>query len=51
MHLGRRPADPGRGAMKKPEYFDAAKFPEAKFVSTHVVLKGLTATINAMFEA
>jgi len=32
--------------LKKPEYFDTAKFPEARFVSSRVVVKGLTATIT-----
>jgi polyisoprenoid-binding protein YceI len=31
--------------LVKPDFFDAAKFPEGKFVSTRVTVKGLTATI------
>jgi len=31
--------------LKKPEFFDAAKFPEGKFVSTKVTVTGKTATI------
>lgn len=31
--------------MKKPEFFDAEKFPEGKFVSTKVTVTGQTATI------
>ena len=32
--------------MKKPEFFDAAKFPEGRFVSTRVAVTGRTATIT-----
>ena len=32
--------------LKKPEFFDAAKFPEGRFVSTKVVAKGQTAVIT-----
>lgn len=32
--------------LKKPEFFDTAKFPEARFVSTAVTVKGATATIT-----
>lgn len=31
--------------LKKPEFFDATKFPEGRFVSTRVTAKGTTATI------
>jgi len=31
--------------LKKPEFFDTAKFPEGRFVSTRVTVKGLSATI------
>jgi polyisoprenoid-binding protein YceI len=31
--------------LSKPEFFDAAKFPDAKFVSTKVTVTGKTATI------
>jgi polyisoprenoid-binding protein YceI len=31
--------------LVKPDFFDAAKFPEGKFVSTRVTVKGLSATI------
>ena len=31
--------------LVKPDFFDAAKYPEGKFVSTRVTVKGLTATI------
>ncbi|MEG3148064.1 YceI family protein [Sphingomonas sp. RT2P30] len=31
--------------LRKPEFFDAAKFPEGRFISTHVTVKGLSATI------
>ncbi|WCM29298.1 YceI family protein [Sphingomonas sp. QA11] len=31
--------------LKAPDFFDAAKFPEAKFVSTGVTVNGTTATI------
>ena len=31
--------------LVKPDFFDAAKFPDGKFVSTRVTVKGLTATI------
>ena len=31
--------------LKKPEFFDAAKFPEGRFVSTKVTVSGKTATI------
>jgi polyisoprenoid-binding protein YceI len=31
--------------LQKPEFFDSAKFPEGKFVSTKVTVKGMTATI------
>ena len=31
--------------LQKPEFFDSAKFPEGKFVSTKVTVKGTTATI------
>ena len=31
--------------LKKPEFFDAAKFPEGKFVSTKVTVNGTSATI------
>lgn len=32
--------------LKKPEFFDAAKFPEGKFVSTRIVTHGNTATVT-----
>ena len=32
--------------LQKPEFFDATQFPEGKFVSTKVVVKGTTATIT-----
>lgn len=32
--------------LKSPDFFDAAKFPEGKFVSTKIVAKGQTATIS-----
>jgi len=32
--------------LKKPEFFDAAKFPTAHFESTSVVASGMNATIN-----
>ncbi|WP_174273389.1 YceI family protein [Sphingomonas bacterium] len=32
--------------LQKPEFFDAAKFPEGHFVSTKVPIKGTTATIT-----
>src|SRR6201996_4904324 len=32
--------------LQKPDFFDAAKFPEGKFVSTRVTVKGLTADIT-----
>ncbi len=32
--------------LMKPEFFDADKFPEGRFVSTRVVAKGLAATIT-----
>lgn len=31
--------------LKKPEFFDAARFPEGRFVSTRVTVRGTTATI------
>ncbi|MDH7971023.1 YceI family protein [Sphingomonas sp. AR_OL41] len=31
--------------LKKPEFFDSTMFPEGKFVSTRVTVKGMTATI------
>ena len=32
--------------LKSPDFFDAAKFPEGRFVSTKIVAKGQTATIT-----
>ncbi|MDN4633265.1 YceI family protein [Sphingomonas sp. PvP056] len=32
--------------LQKPEFFDAAKFPEARFVSTKVAVNGMNATIT-----
>ncbi|MBA3896108.1 MAG: YceI family protein [Sphingomonadaceae bacterium] len=31
--------------LQKPEFFDAARFPEGRFVSTRVTVKGMTAVI------
>ncbi len=39
--------DPALNAhLQKPEFFDSAKFPEGKFVSTKVIVDGTTATIT-----
>lgn len=32
--------------LQKPEFFDAAKFPEGRFVSTRITARGTTATIT-----